>query len=485
MSDENDSGGSAFLRIGSSVPSSLMALLECDDIVPGSSPSYQTAKTLYTYHPLGAKMAEKPIDIAQSQKRLITIPGGPEDELIEAFNVAWNKLGGEGADQLIKRTVTLSRVYGIASCVALAKDLDPNEPLPYDRLHELELGFNVLDPLNTSGSLVMDQDPNSPTFLKPRGISVAGKSYHASRASVIMNEQPIYIEWTSSAYGFVGRSVYQRALFPLKSYIQSMITDDFITQKAGLLVFKMHSPGSVLDRLSLTFGAVKRRMLQGGRTGNVLSIGTEENVESLDLKNIKDASEFARNNILKNIAASAPMPASMLNDETLAEGFGEGSEDAKAIATFVDGFRREMDSIYRFFDKIVRHIAWNPEFYASIQRKFPEQYKAVPYETALVDWSNAFKAEWPNLLTEPDSEKFKTSDIVMKSAIALFEVLLPRLDPVNAASAAGWLSDVANGQPMLKDTPLNLDLELIENYEPPTPDPVKEPGEPIVESAHE
>jgi len=481
MNDENSQGG-AFLRIGSAVPTSLMELLDCDDIQPGYSPSYQTAKTLYAYHPLGAKMAEKPIDIAQSQRRTITIPGGPEDELIESFNTAWGKLGGEGADQLIKNTVTLSRVYGLALCVVLAKDLDPQEPLPYDRLHELQLGFNVLDPLNTAGSLVMDQDPNSPTFLKPRGIAVAGKPYHPSRATVIMNEQPIYIEWTSSAYGFVGRSVYQRALFPLKSYIQSMITDDFITQKAGLLIMKVKSPGAVLDRLSLAFGGMKRRMLQGGRTNNVLSIDIDENVESLDLKNIKDASEFARNNILKNIAASAPMPASMLNDETLASGFGEGSEDAKAIATFIDGFRREMDSIYRFFDKLVRHIAWNPDFYASIQRKYPEQYADVPYETAMVDWTNAFKAEWPNLLTEPDSKLAEKSDVVMKSAIALFEVLKPCLDPVNTASAAGWLADIANGQPMLKDTPLNLDLQLIEEYEPPISD--KEPS-PVVESSHE
>lgn len=482
MSGDNESGGSAFLNIGSSVPSSLMSLLAADDIVPGSAPSYQLCKEIWAYHTLGAKLAEKPIDIAQSQRREITIPGAPEEDLNEAFNKVWDKLGGQGADQIIKNTVTLSRVYGIASCVVLCTDIDPVDPLPYARLHELELGFNVLDPLNTSGSLVMDQDPNSPSFLKPRGISVSGKAYHPSRASVVMNEQPIYIQWTSSAYGFVGRSVYQRCLLPLKSYIQSMITDDFITQKAGLLIMKQESPGSVLDKLSLAFGGLKRRMLQGGRTGNVLSIGITEDVQSLDLKNIRDAAEFARDNILKNIAASAPMPAMMLNDETMAEGFGEGTEDAKQVATWIDGFRKELDSIYRFFDKIVQYIAWSPDFYASMQRKYPDSYADVPYETALTDWQNAFKAKWPNLLTEPNSKKVEVADVVMKSAIALFEVLAPTLDPVNKAALAGWLADVSNGQPMLGATPLNLDLSLIEDYVPPVPE--KEPS-PVVESAHE
>jgi len=32
--------------------------------------------------------------------------------------------------------------------------------------------------------------------------------------------------YTQAAFGFVGRSVYQRPLYPLKSFVQTMITDD-------------------------------------------------------------------------------------------------------------------------------------------------------------------------------------------------------------------------------------------------------------------
>jgi hypothetical protein len=481
MSDFDDNAGQALLGVQGSVSSSLMRMLASDDIVPGSSPSYEICKTIYTYHPFGAKMAESPIKRAQSQPRELKVAGAPEEELIAAFHKTWDELGQCGADQLILNTHALSRVYGIAAVAVLAKDIPTTEPLPMDRLHELELSFNVLDPLNTAGSLVLDQDPNSPTFMKPRGVSSAGKAYHASRTAVVMNEQPIYIEWTNSAFGFVGRSVYQRALFPLKSYVQSMITDDAVTQKAGLLVMKLKAPGSMIDKITRAFYSVKRQLLKGAKTGNVLSIGTEESIESVDLKNLRDAAEFARTNIIKNIATAGSMPATMLLEETLAKGFGEGSEDAKQIAWYIDTVRKEAAPLYRFFDDIVMRLAWTPEFYASIQRKYPEEYAEVDFITAFYRWKNAFKAQWPNLLQEPDSEKAKTDDVVTKAALSLVEVMAPQLDPENKAQLLCWAADIFNGRQTFAATPLVLDEEAIAAYEPPQPE--HEPS-PTVESSH-
>ncbi len=476
-----DDGGQAQLGISNAIPSALMDLLLSTQIQPGSPPSYQLCKTVYTEHPLGAKMAEAPIELAQSQQREIEIPGAPEEELIEAFNKEWNKTGSIGADSLIKNTMTMSRVYGIASIVTLCDEIPSDKPIPLEKLHKLDLHYNVLDPLNTAGSLVLEQDPNRADFQKPRNIQVGAQVYHPSRSAIMMNEQPVYIEWSNSAFGYVGRSVYQRALYPLKSYIQSMITDDLVTQKAGLIVAKLKAPGSITDQRTRSFFGFKRQAIKGAATGNVVSIGIDEDLQSLDLKNLKDAAEFARNNILKNIATAAKMPASMLNQETLAEGFGEGSEDAKQIARYIDGVRIEMGPLYRWFDLIVMHRAWSPEFYATIQAKYPK-YRKVSYETAFYEWKNAFRAVWPNLLEEPDSEKIKVDDIVTKSAIACFEVLAPVLDPENKARAAVWLTDVMNSRERMFSSPLDLDEEAIANYEPPAPE--MEP-KPVVESSHE
>ena len=65
-------------------------------------------------------------------------------------------------------------------------------------------GFNCFDPLNTAGSLVLNQNPNEIDFQKVKGIIVNGRAYHRTRTVVIMNEDPIYISFTGSAFGVIG-----------------------------------------------------------------------------------------------------------------------------------------------------------------------------------------------------------------------------------------------------------------------------------------
>src|SRR6185437_13608947 len=99
--------------VGNVLSSSLMEILNADEIVPGSSPSYQICKDIYLYHPLGKKMAESPVAMAQSQPREVTVQGAP-DEVIEAYQREWARIG---ADRYIRNATTLARVYGIASIV--------------------------------------------------------------------------------------------------------------------------------------------------------------------------------------------------------------------------------------------------------------------------------------------------------------------------------------------------------------------------------
>jgi len=250
--------GTEYARLGLSNPGSeLLSLLSCDAIVPGSAPSYQLAKTIYLFHPLGAKMAETPVKMARSKPRKISVPvGAAEDRLIEAF-VTERKV--MRADTSIVNAIVTSRVYGISSLVIGARGVPANKPLDPTKLYEYDMFYNVLDPLNTAGSLVLDQDPNSPDFQKPVSVAVAGTTYHPSRAIVMMNEEPVYISFTSSAFGFVGRSVYQRALFPLRTFVQSMITDDMVTKKVGLLIWNAKAPGSIMNNRILNFFGMKRR----------------------------------------------------------------------------------------------------------------------------------------------------------------------------------------------------------------------------------
>lgn len=447
----------------SNVGNSLQALLMADEIEPGTAPSYQLCKTIYLYHPLGLKMVESPIRLAQSQKREVTIPNSPEERVREAFTREWEAIG---ADKIILNVMRQARIYGIASVAMLAEGVPPNRPLDYTALPTLNLSFNVFDPLNTSGSLVLNQMPNAMDFQKHQGISVQGVNYHRQRCCVILNEDPIYISFTSSAFGFVGRSVYQRALFPLKSFVQTMITDDMVSKKAGLLIAMIKSAGSIIDNIMIRMQAIKRSLLREAVVDNVLSIGQDDKIETLNMQNLDGAYGMARKDIIENIATAADMPAKILLQETFAEGFGEGTEDAKYMAKYIDRIREEMDPLYRFFDRIVQYRAWNAEFYKTIQNEFPEQYASKGYREAFYEWSNSFATVWPNLLTEPDSEKSKSEKVKLEAISDVIEKMAPLLDPENKATLLVWAADNINTNKFMFATPLVLDADALAKWKP-------------------
>lgn len=456
----------------SSLGNALANLLTAEDIEPGDQPSYELCKTIWLYHPLGKKLVEGPIAMAQSQPREISIPDSPEDRVRDRFLKQWED---DRADEVIYNLVSVSRAYGIGSLAVVSDEIDPDAPLEPKKLSDLKMAFSIFDPLNTAGSLVLNQNPDAIDFMKVTTIAVTGKRYHRSRTVTLMHERPVYIAYTTSAFGFVGRSVFQRALFPLKSFIQSMVTDDLVTKKAGVFIAKLKAAGAIIDALMQAAAGIKRLFVKQATNGNVISIGTDEEIETLNMQNIDGAYGMARRNILENIATAADMPAIILKQETFAEGFGEGTEDAKLVAGYVSAFRRAIQPVYAFLDPIIMRRAWTKEFYQTVQREFPE-YEAIEYEDAIYQWSNSFTAKWPNLLTEPDSEKVKTDDVKLKAIVAVIEVFGPMLDPENKATLVGWASDNINENKMMFQEPLVLDLEALAEYEPPQP--MEEPSQP-------
>lgn len=438
----------------------LQLLLMADDIEPGDDPSYQTCKTIYLYHVLGAKMAESPITMAQSQEREITIQDAP-DEVLKAFTDEWSALE---VDQHILNVHASARVYGISSLVLGVRGFPSNKPVDMEKLYEREVYFHTLDPLNTAGSLVLSQDPSDPNFQRPIRVSSSGDTYHPSRFRVVMNERPVFISYTNSAFGFVGRSVYQRALFPLKSFVRSMIADNMIQEKLGAIVAHMEQPGSVVNKTMQQVNTLKRWLIKLMRTGNVLAVGKDEKLETLDMQNVDGAGEYSRTNILKNIATAGDMPARLLENETMVSGFGEGTEDAKAIAQYISRIRIRMRPEYRWFENIVQYRAWNEPWYKRvIQSKYPE-WKGVDFKTAFMQWRQDFHAEWPSLLEEPESEEIKVEAVKLEAVVAFINSYLPQLDPQGKAQLLQWGADIINENKRLFPHELVLDWEALAQH---------------------
>ena len=453
----------------------LQTLLMAPDICPGDGPSYAICKAIYSYHPHGAKLVDFPVQMAQYKPRKITVPKAPDDGklLVEAFQAEYRSLR---AERHILNVGRLARMYGVATLGLMVEGEDTKEPVDFKKLAKAKISFNTWDPLNTAGSLVLNQDPNAMDYQKVSGVSVNGQAYHRNRTCVIMNEDPLYIEYQSSGFGFLGRSVYQRGLVPLKSFVLTLATDMMIALKAGVLIAKIEATSSAVDApMSWIYGQ-KRELIKEAQTGNVINIGVNDDIMSLNLQNLDGAYGMARKNIIENEAAACGTPAKIVLAETYAEGFGEGTEDAKAVAQYVDGIRTWLDPLYEFMDQIAMYRAWNEEMFDLLKSKYPKEYADTTYETAFHEWKNSFTAEWPNLLDEPDSEKLKGEDVVLRAIIAVVEVLLPELDPDNKARVVEWMMENLNANKRLFSSPMELDLEALANYEPPTPESApKEP----------
>ena len=56
----------------------------------------------------------------------------------------------------------------------------------------------------------------------------------------------------------------------------------------------------------------------------------------------------------------------------------------------------------------------------------------------------AFKATWPNLLVEPDSEKSKTAKVQMDAVVEAFNAMVALGDPDTTANTAEWLAANVN-----------------------------------------
>lgn len=455
------------IALGSCSPE-LITLLDSDDIQPGMSAGYETCKTIYLFHPLGGKMVDRPIKMAMNEPRTIHISQayGIEQRLRDAFEREWKALG---ANKHIANAARISRIYGVSAVAMLVDNQEPSTAVDYRTLYKHNVTFNILDPLNTAGSIVLNQDPNAKEFQKVDGIRVAGKPYHKSRCVVQQNEDPIYLAYNSAAFGFTGRSVYQRALFPLKSFIQTMRTDDMVSVKGGLLITKIKGPSSVVNNMMQKLSGIKRMLLKRGKTGEVLQIGESDSIESIDLSNLEKPLDSARNHILENIAAAADMPAIILNSETFAQGFGEGTEDARSVAVYIDNIREWLEPLYDYFIRICQYRAWSIEFFQSLRADFPDLKNT--HSVYFSSWINNFEYRWPSSLKEPESEKVKVDEIRFKAIVSMLEVLLPQTntDDENRALLIEWAQTNANANESLFPQRLDLDIDSLKANRPQQP----------------
>lgn len=442
------------------------------DLQPGAQLSYSDAKTIWIYHPLAAKLVEKPVALAMSKRRKIEVDSPAQENLVKAFEAEWEKLG---CDNHIRDLMHISRVYGVGALAINGADQPTNAPIDFWAIAEAgDLYINTFDALNLAGSVVTNQNPNAVDFQRPlQYLTAAGQPYHPSKTVTMFHGTPIYLDFQSSSFSFSGRSIFLRSLYPLKSFVQSMQVDDLVSLKAGVIIAKIKQPGSIINNLMAKASGFKRELIKEAQNGNIISIDTDEDISSIDLQNTDKAMTVARDNIIANIASGADVPAIMLKSEGLTHGFGEGTEDSKQIVQYIDHIRNEMRPAYAFFDRIVMHRAWNREFFETLQNLYPDELWEMQYEAFFYKCCEEFEAKWPSLMEEPESELVKVDEVKTKNIVEILRTLLPVADPENRARLIEWAESNVNQMKRMFNTEMTLDFDALAEYEPPVPMPAE------------
>lgn len=456
----------AEIQLNTNLSSELSKILESDEIQPGTDVGYELCKLLWQYHPLGGKLVEKPITMAMCKPRLYNVETDPDERVVRQFEKVWKRME---MTERIKNLFFVSRCYGAAAVGVGTDGTSCKEPLPTFGLQEEDVYINVWDPLNAAGSMVTDQNPNSRYFQQAnKTLKISGKQWHHSRTLKLFNGTPIYLEYQNSTFGFTGRSVFQRVLYPMKSYVGTMTANDLVSQKAGVMVAKTAQNGSVISGIMAAAAKAKREIVKIARTGGVINIGTSDEIESLNLQNIDKALNAARDNIISDIASGSDVPAVLIKEEAFSNGFGEGTEDSKAISQYVDGVRETIAPTIEYFEQLVQYIAWTEDFYTSLKNDFPDII-TEDYQTTFYLWRREFTAKWQELVEESPDKHRESDSKVVQQAVSLFSAVSPQVDPVNRANLADWLSNVANATKTYGDVPLIIDMDKLSKYQPPPP----------------
>lgn len=457
----------AKIDLDAEIDSELSRILTSEAIEPGSEIGYELCKALWQFHPLGGKLVEKPIDMAMCKARRYIVDTDPDERVVKRFEEVYQRME---VTEKIKNFFYVSRCYGAAAIGVGTRDKPLSDALGTFDLREEDLFINVFDPLNASGSLVTDQDPNSPDFQSPNKTLVINSiEWHKSRTLSVFHGAPIYLEYQDSAFGFTGRSVFQRALYPMKSYISVMIANNLVAKKAGVLVAKTEGSGAIVNGMMALAARAKRKMLKFAENGGVISIGRSDAIESLNLQNIDGALGKARDGIISDIAAASDVPANLIREEAYAQGFSDGKEDSKATSQYIDGIRLSIERVLAFFESIIMYVAWTEDFYQALQAEYPEII-TESYQDTFYRWKNEFRAEWQELVEESPDRRRESDKKLVDGAIELFRAIAEHLDPENKGVAVVWLTDVINATKTYSDTPLTLDQDAITNYRPPTGD---------------
>lgn len=368
---------------------------------------YEECKDIYTYWFLGKRIAQALPNFAMSAPRDFDFGNLPplikshfEKTLIE-YQV----------DSVIKQCATYARVFGMSVIYASHNQVKQDKPLMYKDLQKGTFCFNVLDPLNFAG-VYISQDPLSNDFQKVTRISVLGKEVNSKRFCACLNGEPFYLRWIDSSYSFGTPSIYQNMQGLIKSINTSLVALERMATKASAIVFKT-GEGGIINSISAEATERALNELRAIRMDGGVKIPKDSDIGFFNLTGVDIVDSIIDKMNQCILMALNDTPSNLLLDKNLAQGFGDGDNDFKALIASVESYRNNtLKPLYDFVDKYVLGLAFNESFLVETFNEYADDLRDLEITSAHELRESIFdnyKWEFGNLY--PDTEATKQDNL--------------------------------------------------------------------------
>lgn len=362
--------------------------------------SYQECKDIYTYWPLGKRIASALPTFAMSAEREVKF-GNLPPVVAEVFKECCVKYN---INHLIKQVAIYARVFGVAGIYVSHTKADKLKPLKNQDYENGEIGFNVLDPLVMNGATI-SQDPLSQDFQKLESFKINGHSVDANRVCAVFNDIPFYLRWVSSTFNWGSPSVYQNMYGLIKSWNRCVVALERMATKAGSVIVKSRDT-AVLNATTVEAAKKTLTLIRDMQNDGAAMIEKDGDVEFFNLTGVDVVDSIISQMNQLILMALADTPSAILLDKDLAQGFGEGSEDMKALLMAVDSFRAQiLRPLYDFVDGVLLRVCFNESKLTELLKEYKKDIKCKSTAELRELILKEYRFEWGNLYPETEATK--------------------------------------------------------------------------------
>lgn len=296
--------------------------------------SYKDCQNLYSYIPLAKRIVNLPIKIAINN---MNIKWGSEDEYKDEEGL--KDIDINYIKTLCTDYISKVRLYGYSVLLPLVgPEDDVSKPLMKSEIYDKEIRYNILDPLNMT--VTIDNNPASYNFKRITSMRVNnGPLIHSNRALALNNRlNNLYLQYNNASYNYVGLSELQIS-YPLINLLATSITSmERQLIHSSLMVVEEEKGSTNVNTQAMTTQA---DLLSQVKQDSVVLLRNGLKLNQFQLSNF-DSIGNTIDKINNLISLSVDIPSALFCDESLSNGFGDGSNESQIVEMYLTDIRNSL-----------------------------------------------------------------------------------------------------------------------------------------------